>query len=103
MTPFRDDRTLPLCDLLYNTGPQPTLRLCVSDDQKRRMTDPDARETGFYWIQIGDQEPEVAQWQAEWDQWLVIGQELPLSDVRSEDVVILSGLLAPPMVIAHIG
>ena len=35
------------------------------------MTDPDNRETGFYWICIGGQEPEIAQWQAEWDQWLV--------------------------------
>jgi len=64
------------------------------------MIDPDARETGFFWIRIGDQEPEVAQWQAEWDQWLVTGLGLPLPDCRAAEVVVLSGMLAPPAVIA---
>jgi hypothetical protein len=35
--------------------------------RRRQMVDPDELETGFYWIQIGQQEAEVAQWQAEWD------------------------------------
>jgi len=60
------------------------------------MTDPDDREGGFYWISIADQVPEVAQWQTEWTQWLVTGHELPLSDVLSRDVVVLSDLLQPP-------
>jgi hypothetical protein len=29
------------------------------------MTNLDDRESGFYWISIGGQEVEVAQWQAE--------------------------------------
>ena len=63
------------------------------------MTDPDARETGFFWIRIGDQEPEVAQWQAEWAQWLVTGLGLPLPDYRGAEVVVLSEMLVPPVVI----
>ncbi len=60
------------------------------------MTDPEDREGGFYWIRIGDQEPEVAQWQTEWNQWLVTGRELPLSDLLSDEVVVLSEMLQPP-------
>ena len=63
------------------------------------MTNPDAHETGFFWVTIGDQEPEVAQWQVEWDQWLVMGQSLPLSDHRDANVVVLSEMLIPPVVI----
>ncbi len=43
------------------------------------MSDPDHREAGFYWICIDGQEAEVAQWQAEWEQWLVAGSAKPLS------------------------
>jgi hypothetical protein len=64
------------------------------------MTDPDDREAGFYWISIGGQEPEVAQWQTEWCQWLVAGRETPLSDVRAMDLVVLSGMLPPPALTA---
>ena len=64
------------------------------------MVDPDARETGFFWIRIGDQEPEVAQWQAEWEQWLVTGRALPLSDYRAAEVVVLSEMLLLPSVSA---
>ena len=60
------------------------------------MTDPDDRENGFYWIRIGDQEAEVAQWQAEWVQWLVAGRAPPLSDWQSLKVVVLSERLLPP-------
>ncbi len=60
------------------------------------MSEPDDQETGFYWIRIGDQEPEVAQWQSEWIQWLVTGRDLPLSDIQAADVVVLSDRLAPP-------
>jgi hypothetical protein len=67
------------------------------------MTDPEVRETGFFWIRIGDQEPEVAQWQAEWDQWLVTGLSLPLSDHRAADVVVLSEMLVPPAITASAG
>jgi hypothetical protein len=66
------------------------------------MTDPDDRETGFYWIRIAGQEPEVAQWQTEWSQWLVTGQELPLSDLYAEAVVVLSDMLAPPAISASV-
>jgi hypothetical protein len=66
------------------------------------MTDPDTRETGFFWIRIGDQEPEVAQWQAEWDQWLVTGLALPLSDLRAAEVVVLSEMLVPPAITAPV-
>jgi len=62
------------------------------------MTDPDDREAGFYWIRIGDQEPEVAQWQTEWSQWLVTGHGPPLSDVISAQVTVLSDMLQPPAV-----
>ncbi|MBL6079640.1 hypothetical protein JMJ56_16600 [Belnapia sp. T18] len=67
------------------------------------MIDPDDRETGFYWIRIAGQEPEVAQWQTEWNQWLVTGQELPLSDLRAEEVQVLSDMLAPPVMSAPVG
>ena len=60
------------------------------------MTDPDDRENGFYWIRIGDQEAEVAQWQAEWVQWLVAGRSQPLSDLHSLKVMVLSERLLPP-------
>jgi hypothetical protein len=62
------------------------------------MTDLDDRESGFYWISIGDQEVEVAQWQAEWNQWLVAGSGQPLSDGLSAVVKVLSDLLLPPAV-----
>ena len=42
------------------------------------MTAPDDRNNGFYWIRIGDQEAEVAQWQSEWAQWLVAGKAAAL-------------------------
>ncbi|MBL6458988.1 hypothetical protein JMJ55_27025 [Belnapia sp. T6] len=67
------------------------------------MIDPDDREAGFYWISIGGQEPEVAQWQSEWCQWLVTGRERPLSDARSMEVVVLSSVLAPPALTAPAG
>lgn len=57
------------------------------------MTDPDDRENGFYWIRIGDQEAEVAQWQVEWVQWLVAGRSQPLSDLHSLKV---TGVSSPP-------
>src|SRR3954462_8942705 len=60
------------------------------------MSDPDDRENGFYWIRIGDQEAEVAQWQAEWVQWLVAGRSQPLSDLHSLMVIVLSERLLPP-------
>jgi hypothetical protein len=60
------------------------------------MGNPDELETGFYWIHIGQQEPEVAQWQSEWGQWLVTGRDLPLSDDLSTEVVVLGGPLIPP-------
>jgi hypothetical protein len=61
------------------------------------MPDPGAeREPGFYWISIDGQEAEVAQWQHEWDQWFVIGREMPLSDEIAASVAVLSGLLLPP-------
>lgn len=64
------------------------------------MADPDDREAGYYWISIGGQEPEVAQWQTEWCQWLVARRETPLSDVRAIDLVVLSGMLPPPALTA---
>ena len=64
------------------------------------MSNHNDRETGFYWICIGGQEPEIAQWQREWDQWFVIGSELPLSDVSSAAIVVMSDLLLPPPVLA---
>ena len=60
------------------------------------MRDPDDRENGFYWIRIGDQEPEVAQWQAEWVQWLVAGRSQPLPDLHALMVIVLSERLLPP-------
>jgi hypothetical protein len=60
------------------------------------MSDPDDREDGFYWIRIDDQEPEVAQWQAEWVYWLVAGRGQPLSDLQSLKVMVVSERLLPP-------
>ena len=61
------------------------------------MPDPgEQREAGFYWISINGQEVEVAQWQHEWDQWFVIGSEIPLSDEIAVCVTVLSDLLPPP-------
>ena len=70
------------------------------------MSDPYDRENGFYWIRIGDQEVEVAQWQAEcphaggwwlvaggW--WLVAGKSQPLSDLHTLMVIVLSERLPP--------
>jgi hypothetical protein len=62
------------------------------------MSEPDDREAGFYWISIDGQEPEVAQWQADWSQWLVAGSKMPLSDEWSELVMVLSDRLPPPAV-----
>jgi hypothetical protein len=63
------------------------------------MTDLDDREAGFYWISIGGQEAEVAQWQTEWGRWLVTGSGTPLSDEVSAHVVMLSDLLRPPAIL----
>jgi hypothetical protein len=60
------------------------------------MVDPDDREAGFYWISVGGQAAEVALWQLEWTSWLVVGQELPLTDDVAIDVRVLSARLAPP-------
>jgi hypothetical protein len=60
------------------------------------MSEPDDREAGFYWISIDGQEAEVAQWQAEWGQWLVAGSKMPLPDQLSESVTVLSDRLPPP-------
>jgi hypothetical protein len=60
------------------------------------MSDPDDRDSGFYWIRIGDQEPEVAQWHAEWIQWLVAGRSQPLPDLHASMVIVLSERLLPP-------
>ncbi|WP_157033812.1 hypothetical protein [Belnapia moabensis] len=62
------------------------------------MSDPDDREAGFYWIRIGDQEPEVAQWQTEWGQWLVAGRAMPLPDILCVGLVVLSDMLQPPAI-----
>jgi hypothetical protein len=62
------------------------------------MTNLDDREAGFYWISIGGQEVEVAQWQAEWNQWLVAGSGQPLPDELSALVTVLSDLLPPPTI-----
>jgi hypothetical protein len=62
------------------------------------MTDPDDREAGFYWISIDGQEPEVAQWQNEWGQWLVTGHKMPLTDALATKVVVLSDMLPVPVV-----
>jgi hypothetical protein len=60
------------------------------------MTNLDDREAGFYWISIDGQEVEVAQWQAEWGQWLVTGSGMPLPDGLSALVTVLSNVLPPP-------
>ena len=62
------------------------------------MSDPDYREAGFYWVCIDGQEAEVAQWQAEWEQWLVAGSAKPLSDQRGSRVIVLSDRLAAPAI-----
>jgi hypothetical protein len=64
------------------------------------MTDLDDRESGFYWISIDGQEVEVAQWQAEWSQWLVTGSGTPLPDALSATVTVLSDVLPPPTISA---
>ena len=66
------------------------------------MSDLDDREDGFYWISIDDQEPEVAQWQPEWGQWLVAGCAAPLVDDYCGRVVVLSDRLAVPNTVASI-
>jgi hypothetical protein len=60
------------------------------------MSEPNNREDGFYWISIDGQEPEVAQWQVEWSQWLVTGRKMPLPDEWSDLVMVLSDVLPPP-------
>ena len=62
------------------------------------MPDPDHREAGFYRICIDGQEPEVAQWQAEWERWLVAGSAKPLSDERASRVIVLSDCLPVPAI-----
>lgn len=62
------------------------------------MSEPDDREAGFYWISIDCQEAEVAQWQAEWGQWLVAGCKMPLPDHLSDRVAVLSDRLPPPAI-----
>ena len=64
------------------------------------MPDPDHREAGFYWVCIDGQEAEVAQWQAEWEQWLVAGSTKPLSDERAQRVIVLSDRLPVPAISA---
>jgi hypothetical protein len=60
------------------------------------MPDPDDREAGFYWISIDGQEAEVAQWQVEWERWLVAGSTKPLSDEKASRVIVLSDRLTAP-------
>jgi hypothetical protein len=62
------------------------------------MPDLDNREAGFYWISIDSQEAEVAHWQFEWEQWLVVGSTKPLSDERANYVIVLSDRLAAPAI-----
>jgi hypothetical protein len=62
------------------------------------MHDPGDRAAGFYWICIDGQEAEVAQWQVEWDQWLVAGSGEPLSDETANRVIVLSDCLAVPAI-----
>jgi hypothetical protein len=62
------------------------------------MLDQDDRAAGFYWICVDGQEAEVAQWQAEWEQWLVTGSGKPLSDERASRVIVLSGCLPVPAI-----
>jgi hypothetical protein len=60
------------------------------------MIYPDDREAGFYWISINGQEAEVAQWQSEWETWLVTGRAQPLTDEVGIKVEVLSACLTPP-------
>ena len=62
------------------------------------MRDPDDRDAGFYWICIDGQKAEVAQWQVEWDQWLVAGSGEPLSDETASRVIVLSYRLIAPAI-----
>lgn len=57
----------------------------------------DDRAEGFYWIRIGNQRPEVAQWQVEWGQWFLAGKLRPTTDLISAQVIVLSEVLAPPL------
>ena len=56
----------------------------------------DDREEGFYWIRIGNQLPEVAQWQVEWGQWFRAGKLRPTTDIISTQVIVLSDVLVAP-------
>ena len=60
------------------------------------MVDFEDREAGFYWISINGEAAEVAQWQAEWSAWLLVGRMLPLSEELGSEVEVLSPCLAPP-------
>ena len=60
------------------------------------MSDPEDRNTGFYWISIDGRAAEVAQWQAEWDTWLVMGRSRPLTDEQCVKLTVLGVRLAPP-------
>ena len=60
------------------------------------MIDPDDREAGFYWISVGGRAAEVALWHLEWTSWLVVGQDLPLTDDAAIDLQVLSACLVPP-------
>jgi hypothetical protein len=60
------------------------------------MHDPNDREAGFYWISIGGQTPEVAQWHTELGQWLVTGNLQPLTDAVALEVEVLSDMLPLP-------
>jgi hypothetical protein len=62
------------------------------------MHDPGDRAAGFYWIYIEGQEAEVAQWQVEWEQWLVAGSGEPLSDETANRVIVLSDCLTVPAI-----
>ncbi|RZI71324.1 MAG: hypothetical protein EOP13_18430 [Pseudomonas sp.] len=60
------------------------------------MIDPYDREAGFYWINLDGQEAEVAQWQVEWNTWLLVGRAQALTDEQSVHLIVLSACLAPP-------
>ena len=60
------------------------------------MVDFEDREAGFYWISINGEAAEVAQWQAEWGAWLLVGRMLPLTDELGSEVEMLSPCLVPP-------
>lgn len=60
------------------------------------MTDPNDRDDGFYWISVGDQAVEVAQWHVEWSAWLVVGRTQPLTDAEAMDVQVLGARLVMP-------